>query len=246
MESVAVGQCCIALYDVDETWYRAQVLAVNDDKVDVLFVDYGNRSTVSFSNIKTLTSDIADLPLQSFQCKLAKVYPSTSQWDSASCSRFEEMVNNKELSCKVCSVHSQKGSVTHAEVELCQDTGVTVAQQLIQEGYGTSSISKSLPIFPLYPKDTEINVEYISGDVLQHFYCTLTDCDDKLTELSHKLSEYYGQSAPTIPKESVFKGTVCVVQSQSSNTWCRAVVLDRSVDTCKVLYIYLTLYSLIA
>lgn len=37
------GNVCAARYSLDDHWYRAKVEKVQDDKVAVLYIDYGNR-----------------------------------------------------------------------------------------------------------------------------------------------------------------------------------------------------------
>ncbi|XP_058803778.1 maternal protein tudor [Phymastichus coffea] len=62
---------CIALYE-DKKWYRASILNIIDDtKVLVFYVDYGNEENVLVSNLRSIPSHLVNsLPKQAIQCCL--------------------------------------------------------------------------------------------------------------------------------------------------------------------------------
>ena len=59
LKKPVVGQACLAKYIDDNGWYRAQVKDLRDDEAEVLFVDYGNSSLVSFSDILEISAGLA-------------------------------------------------------------------------------------------------------------------------------------------------------------------------------------------
>ena len=57
----------------DNSWYRALVKKVSEDKVLVYFVDYGNSAEVEKSNLRNLTAQLLTLPFQAIRCWLVGV-----------------------------------------------------------------------------------------------------------------------------------------------------------------------------
>uniref|UniRef100_A0A8D0KWU3 Tudor domain containing 6 n=1 Tax=Strix occidentalis caurina TaxID=311401 RepID=A0A8D0KWU3_STROC len=64
---------CLAQYSEDENWYRALITSETPsaEKVEVLYVDYGNREQVSLTNLDAC--DILLLPMQAIKCSLADI-----------------------------------------------------------------------------------------------------------------------------------------------------------------------------
>ena len=67
-----VGQYVAALFSDDQSWYRAQILSQlqEDGTYNVLFVDYGNCSSVQRSDIVSLKEEFFDVPVQAVRCIL--------------------------------------------------------------------------------------------------------------------------------------------------------------------------------
>ncbi|KAK5646934.1 hypothetical protein RI129_005398 [Pyrocoelia pectoralis] len=60
-ETVEVGDIVAALQVDDGMWYRAQILNINENEYEVLFIDYGNTSVTS--DIRTLSDNLKHSPL---------------------------------------------------------------------------------------------------------------------------------------------------------------------------------------
>jgi hypothetical protein len=62
---------------VDHEWYRGLITATPSQRnvVEVFYVDYGNSSQVSKSDIRLVRKDFFQLPSQAIKCKLANVTP---------------------------------------------------------------------------------------------------------------------------------------------------------------------------
>jgi len=67
------GELVAGQFTVDDNWYRAEVQKITGDKVQLLYVDYGNVETVPVSRIRTLPADFAlsVLPRQAHNGRLA-------------------------------------------------------------------------------------------------------------------------------------------------------------------------------
>ena len=55
LKTVNVGDWVAARYSHDNLWYRASVTQVNGDRLQVLYLDYGNTETVDIADCKELT-----------------------------------------------------------------------------------------------------------------------------------------------------------------------------------------------
>lgn len=84
---------CTALYAEDGEWYRARILQHSpaDGRTEVLFIDYGNTSTVQ--EVRALPANIAQLPHLSRQCTLQRP-GDVALWSDAAEQRFQEIAGN--------------------------------------------------------------------------------------------------------------------------------------------------------
>ena len=78
-----VGEICVAKFPEDQQFYRAEVLCVNHNgTVDVFYVDFGNRATMTTGQLRYLEPIFLTLPKQAVQFSLAGITPSgsTQHW----------------------------------------------------------------------------------------------------------------------------------------------------------------------
>lgn len=70
------GDICCARFRADRRFYRARVEHVHaDGRVDVTFVDYGNRDIVPVSDLRHMKREFGSLPFQAISCALAGIVP---------------------------------------------------------------------------------------------------------------------------------------------------------------------------
>ena len=94
------GTYCAAYFDEEQTWYRGVVEKVTGDHVQVKYVDYGNSTNLSRTEIKLLRNEFKDLPIQAVPCSLANVQPfDGSNWSKEYNELLLEYVG-KELDAK--------------------------------------------------------------------------------------------------------------------------------------------------
>ena len=71
------AEICVAKLSEDQQFYRAEVLCVNNNgTVEVLFIDFGNRATVTTGQLRYLEPIFLTLPKQAVQFSLAGITPS--------------------------------------------------------------------------------------------------------------------------------------------------------------------------
>ncbi|KAE8748672.1 hypothetical protein FOCC_FOCC004685 [Frankliniella occidentalis] len=100
--SLTPGDICLAKYE--QKWQRAKMLSINDNTASVFYVDYGDDSTVSLEELKSIPEwAITKLPFQAIECSLAGI-------SSISCDLLYDITDDgaKELFAQVCNHKSGK------------------------------------------------------------------------------------------------------------------------------------------
>ena len=64
VNSVLQGEIYAVRFRLDGSWNRAQVVSVSGDSILVQFLDFGNRDTVKFDELRQLTNEMMILPAQ--------------------------------------------------------------------------------------------------------------------------------------------------------------------------------------
>lgn len=65
-----MGTPCLAPFSEDDIYYRAKIIQVKSDSVQVLFVDYGNHESVPVDEVKTIPVQYLQLPQQCWEVDL--------------------------------------------------------------------------------------------------------------------------------------------------------------------------------
>ncbi|KAK2840140.1 hypothetical protein Q5P01_013880 [Channa striata] len=90
-----IGQACVARYD--NLWYRAQVIGhPGGRKVEVLYVDFGNKNILSVSDLRKIKDEFFALPSLAIHCCLSEVIPlHGGSWSEACIDRFISLAHQK-------------------------------------------------------------------------------------------------------------------------------------------------------
>ncbi|XP_034017974.1 RING finger protein 17 [Thalassophryne amazonica] len=104
-----IGQACVARYD-DKSWYRAQVIGhPGGRKVEVLYVDFGNKKIVPVSELRKIKDEFFALPSKAVRCCLSGLVPLDEKtWTDACINRFISLAYQK----LVIIVATEPGSKT--------------------------------------------------------------------------------------------------------------------------------------
>ncbi|KAM8749037.1 RING finger protein 17 isoform 2-T3 [Acanthopagrus schlegelii] len=91
-----IGQAYVARYD-DKLWYRAQVIGhPGGRKVEVRYVDFGNKDILSVSNLRKIKDEFFALPSMAIHCCLSDVVPLNGEtWSDACTKRFISLADQK-------------------------------------------------------------------------------------------------------------------------------------------------------
>lgn len=98
----SVGELCVALYYLDNRYYRGRVIEVNKDNSTcvVHYIDYGNEENCSFENLRK-SVPLHQIPTQAHKCILSRIRPLGKQWDRQTLDYIHKSVVEKQCYVKV-------------------------------------------------------------------------------------------------------------------------------------------------
>uniref|UniRef100_A0A665WHP3 ATP-dependent RNA helicase TDRD9 n=1 Tax=Echeneis naucrates TaxID=173247 RepID=A0A665WHP3_ECHNA len=133
---------CVAPYselNEQSLYYRAKILHMRGNTVEVFFLDFGNAAVVASSSLRELPSDLLIHPFQAQEFQLIGIRPSAqsiimgNQWSSRARDRFIMLVKGKSL---IVSLYSILHNVMRVQLLInTETTNTSVADILVEEGH---------------------------------------------------------------------------------------------------------------
>ncbi|XP_022825812.1 RING finger protein 17 [Spodoptera litura] len=98
----SVGEPCVALFFLDNRYYRGRVIEVNEEtsKCVIHYIDYGNEETCSFENLRK-SVPLHQIPTQAHKCVLNRIRPVGKQWDRQTLDYIHKSIVEKKCFVKV-------------------------------------------------------------------------------------------------------------------------------------------------
>lgn len=214
------GTPCVAKFSDDKRWYRGEISKVEDDKVSVYFVDYGNTETVDKSAVKAANANYMSLEVQGVKCSLSGVV--SEDWSSGAIEKFEELVMDKEL---LADVVYFSGGVCLVKLT---ENGEDVAQQLSSSGLcklsSTTVTKPSENPYPQMPQEVGKDITaYVSWIENPHsFWIQPEEKAETLENLVGELQEHYAAGGNRM--DNVKSGDTVVAKFSEDEAWYRAYV----------------------
>ncbi|CAG5928314.1 unnamed protein product [Menidia menidia] len=107
------GTLCIALFNDDQLWYRAEVIDKVGDELSVLFVDYGNKSPVKIADVREMPPPLRDIPPQAFLCGLEGFDEPCGLWESGAADELSFLTADKLIQLTVTKATMSEGKVKY-------------------------------------------------------------------------------------------------------------------------------------
>lgn len=101
-----VGEICAAKFANDQQFHRVEVLCVNNNgTVEVLYVDFGNRATVTTGQLRYLQPIFLTLPKQAVQFSLADITPcgTALYWSDNAVAYLKGKITSKNVPVEIIS-----------------------------------------------------------------------------------------------------------------------------------------------
>lgn len=250
--SLDPGSPCLALFSDDNQWHRAQVMHRHDNKLHIVFIDYGNEADVEVESVRPLPPALLQRPPQAFLCSLSGFDESSGSWDDGVDDDFYHLLLNKPLKLSVLKIekHSEMALPQHlVEIE-CEGEDLNEMMkkywnplsnqtQLTQDGptgssqtqEKTSAVMYKQPSFSRNSKES-VYASCIVGPCF--FWCQYANTEN-LVQIC-QLCQEAGETQPDVSGEAAGPGGPCLALFSSDNRWYRAQVMDRCGATVHVMF----------
>lgn len=144
-----VGGICMAKFSEDDQWYRAKVLKRQQGKVDVFFIDYGNKDVVADDRLRPLdpTLNTQVVAAQAVECRLAHLVvsdPTDGADGQDAAVAFSAAAWGKPL---LARIEDRKAGVLH--VTLFVDAQTNINEQLVSAGLARVEKTAAKRLLPL-------------------------------------------------------------------------------------------------
>ncbi|KAM6185129.1 tudor domain-containing protein 6 [Rhynchocyon petersi] len=236
---------CLALRTVNGKWSRALISGVRSAELaTVIFVDYGNKDTVSVKSIYSISEEFLIVKSQAFRCSLYNLIRPTGQnpfvWDEKAVQVFREFIDNAwernlELKCTIFALASIHDKEPFNVVDLLTPFQ-SACHTLVEKGLARPvRFQKPLePSFQLHSyyystHDMKIGSEeliYITHvDDPWTFYCQLARNANILEQLACNITQLSKLllSSKTTP---LVVGNLCLARYTDDN-WYRGIVIEK-------------------
>ncbi|XP_065064666.1 putative ATP-dependent RNA helicase TDRD12 [Rhopilema esculentum] len=206
IKSLGRGSVCLAKFTIDDKWYRARVLEINEDnEYHVFYVDHGDREWIPSSRLWKAWPEILELPFQAVECSLVQISPKGSEWTTEDGDCLWDLCQNKLLVAQVKSEFPSKfAGDTRYEIELHDTTGevtINMSHELVLLGRAQGSQDCIQEIFPdalwcSEDRQWENEVECLPDICLQIYLSEAVPEQLKRTrELQRILNDFKGETS---------------------------------------------------
>ncbi|XP_022606674.1 ATP-dependent RNA helicase TDRD9 [Seriola dumerili] len=137
---------CLAPYsEINEQslYYRAKILHMRGNTVEVFFLDFGNTGVVASSSLRELPSDLLSHPFQAQEFQVTGMRPSAqsiimgNQWSSRARDCFITLVKGKSV---IVSLYSILHNCMRVHVLInTETTNASVVDMLVEEGHAVKA-----------------------------------------------------------------------------------------------------------
>ncbi|XP_031959889.1 tudor domain-containing protein 6 isoform X1 [Corvus moneduloides] len=234
---------CLAQYSEDKKWYRALIVSegVCAEKVEVIYVDYGNREQVCLTKLRAISEHFLRLEAQAFRCSLYNLIQPNGQnpfaWDEEAIQTFRQFVvdssSDLDLKCTIFALASINRDLFNI-VDLITPFQ-SACQFLTEKGvarplFPQKRLESLVQLHSFYYSSHGIKIGSEEDVYITHvenpwmFYCQLERCADALAQLADNISRLSERvtSTGTLGKS----GTLCLAR-YSDSQWYRGVIMER-------------------
>ncbi|KFZ59822.1 Tudor domain-containing protein 6, partial [Antrostomus carolinensis] len=242
------NRVCLAQYLEDEKWYRALIISEvpSAEKVEVIYVDYGNRDLVSLTNLRSTNERFLRLEAQAFRCSLYNLIQGNGQdpfaWDEKAIRAFQEFVDTAssqfELKCTIFALASVNNQELFNIVDLTTPFQ-SACQFLTERGlarplFPQKPLVSSVQLHSYYYSMHNIKIGSEEDVFITHvedpwtFYCQLERCADVLAQLTDNISRLRETMASLETSQN--SGSLCLAK-YTDNHWYRGMITKTNPNT---------------
>jgi len=236
------GCLCCALFNEDNTWYRAVILSCDGSNYTVRFLDYGNECTAAAKNVCMLPSSLATHPPCAVRCGLFGIEPFKTDWSPESTEFL--MSNTQSIVLNAKSHGKNKDTVM---LELFDSDGQSLSDQMVYAEL--AKFSSSLPVaedstyiapngvdLPLSGK-FQVSITFVSSPLEFWVQTTDTEKQQQLNSLMEKLQAFYSNQSNHHHASPTVGVLYCSKFQDNFFYRCKVVEVYPKNGTVKILYI---------
>eukprot|EP00117_Sycon_ciliatum_P033292 scpid9795/ scgid25654/ Tudor domain-containing protein 1 len=138
----AAGTLCMAQFQRDTSWHRAEVLSREGDTADVCFVDYGTCTRgQDWSSLRKIPRALCQIPRQAVRLVVTGIHapgPPGSQWPDTTVTAVSGLLQGRELLAEVQATRSTVRSPLEVSLYV---NGASLAELLVKANLARSSQS---------------------------------------------------------------------------------------------------------
>uniref|UniRef100_A0A803JA64 Tudor domain-containing 6 n=1 Tax=Xenopus tropicalis TaxID=8364 RepID=A0A803JA64_XENTR len=234
------GACaCLAKSSCDGRWYRAFIVnempagKASSDHVEVLFVDYGIRETVSLKDLRCMESELFGLKAQAFKCSLYNIIAPDGEnpfeWDAITTLSFNRFVDSfskktTEFKCTFFATASFKKELFNV-VDVFTPFA-SICKLLVEQGHAKQlshrTLVPSVQLQTYYYSthdikiggEEEVYITYVNSSL--EFYCQLS----RNTETMDMIASATTRVCNEVKKFQLSPGSLCLAKF-SDQQWYR-------------------------
>ncbi|XP_053377527.1 uncharacterized protein LOC123530424 isoform X2 [Mercenaria mercenaria] len=155
----AIGEIVVARFSLDQSWYRARIIEVTEEKVKVFFVDFGNTEWLPEEEVTDIKPEFLHLPFQAVECFMNVEPKANEKWTKDARVVFRELVDGKTLVGHIKS-RSWNGCLWVELYDTSTEEDVNVGEELVERGHALKGESQESHT------DYSSNISPASGDPL--------------------------------------------------------------------------------
>ncbi|KFP72544.1 Tudor domain-containing protein 6, partial [Acanthisitta chloris] len=234
---------CLAQYSEDQKWYRALIVRVglSAGKVEVVYVDYGNREQVCLRNLCAINERFLRLEAQAFRCSLYNLIQPNGQnpfaWDEEAIQAFQQFVDKSssapELNCTVfalASVNSELFNIVDIFTPFRSACQFLTEKGLARPSFPQKHLVPLVRLHSYYYSNHGLKTGSEEDVCITHiedpwtFYCQLERCADTLAQLADSISCL---SETMISTGSLAKSESLCLARHTDGSWYRGIITKR-------------------
>nr|XP_034196257.1 maternal protein tudor-like isoform X2 [Osmia lignaria]XP_034196258.1 maternal protein tudor-like isoform X2 [Osmia lignaria] len=224
------GSLCVAVYTIDNLWYRAQVLDADEDITTVRFIDYGNTDIIDNKsvNIRQIPDSWKEIKEYSVKCRLDVIPVDSEDWNVTTCEKFENLVT---------SVESLQASIIANSIPKRVDlliNGKSISETLVEEHQAVKIHREEELIDEIVDLELDPHSAFVSHvNSPSEFWVQEEKSVGDLEVMTDRFIV-----AHMFPKvEEIKENLLCVAKYPEDGYWYRARVVSHSDNATRVIYI---------
>ncbi|XP_051002801.1 tudor domain-containing protein 1 isoform X2 [Acomys russatus] len=256
-----IGRPCCAFFAGDGNWYRALVKEILPSRhVRVHFVDYGNVEEVTTDQLQAVLPQFLLLPFQGMQCWLVDTQPQNKHWTKEATARFQACAVGLRLQARVVEITEQGMGIELTDLSTPYPriiSDVLITEHLAvrcgspqkssaigrpaskhnhqMDSHGVQADQWKTIELPISKAVSAHVLAVVNTNLFYAIPSEMPENQEKLYVLTAELLEHCNAQKGH-PSYRPRTGEACCAKYTSDNFWYRAIVLETSDSSVKVLY----------